>query len=238
MAVDWWLLNNSTVPTVRFYNWTEPTLSLGYRQQFDLPDSVRELFPRFPVVVRPTGGGYLLHAAELTFAFIVPDDAPLASNSIMDFYELVRTAFTRAARSASYIERAQTGAEESSFVADCLAAPGDHEPVQAGRKWLAAAQVRHDGNLLQHGSIFWDAGQWPASVPVNRPFFLTESAPPAERFRFRQQLLSEAATTIFSDNRGRLRQLDSEEWQQIETVASRFVVNDSEALPVFRRDRI
>src|SRR5438445_617792 len=69
MAVDEALLEDaarSGRPTLRFYGWAEPTLSLGYFQ----PYAQRASHPpssRCAVVRRPTGGGAILHDAELTY---------------------------------------------------------------------------------------------------------------------------------------------------------------------------
>ena len=56
---------------LRFYRWQEPTLSLGYFQEFGarcrhLPSS------KLPLVRRTTGGGAIVHDRELTYSFVMP----------------------------------------------------------------------------------------------------------------------------------------------------------------------
>lgn len=74
MALDEVLLENvgaSGRATLRFYRWSEPTLSLGYFQRYD------ERFGHAAsagcaLVRRSTGGGAILHDRELTYCLAVP----------------------------------------------------------------------------------------------------------------------------------------------------------------------
>jgi len=73
MAVDEALLEEVRLlgPTLRLYMWSPATLSLGYFQAWE----DRRLHPpslSCPVVRRPTGGGAILHDAELTYALVLP----------------------------------------------------------------------------------------------------------------------------------------------------------------------
>jgi len=61
----------------RFYGWSEPTLSLGYFQSYrDRLTHAPSL--DCPAVRRLTGGGAILHDAELTYSFAVPGGHHLA----------------------------------------------------------------------------------------------------------------------------------------------------------------
>ena len=70
MAVDEALLEtaaDSGVATLRFYQWNEPTLSLGYFQAAtdrDQHPASRDC----PLVRRASGGGAILHDRELTYS--------------------------------------------------------------------------------------------------------------------------------------------------------------------------
>ena len=74
MAVDEVLLEAAAADgqcTLRFYRWEEPTLSLGYFQTY--ADRWQHEPSRDAAVVRRTsGGGAILHDAELTYSFAVP----------------------------------------------------------------------------------------------------------------------------------------------------------------------
>ena len=76
MAVDEVLLDGiaagTAPPTLRFYGWTPPCLSLGYFQPFDVVDldSCRAL--GVDIVRRPTGGRAILHDREVTYSVVLP----------------------------------------------------------------------------------------------------------------------------------------------------------------------
>ena len=62
----------------RFYHWQEPTLSLGYFQEYQ--DRLNHPASRHcPVVRRLTGGGAILHDAELTYSLVVHGGHPLST---------------------------------------------------------------------------------------------------------------------------------------------------------------
>ncbi|MBL9161140.1 MAG: lipoate--protein ligase family protein [Planctomycetaceae bacterium] len=68
------------VATLRFYQWQEPTLSLGYFQAYDERDTHAES-RQAAVVRRQSGGGALMHDRELTYSISLPADHPLARQS-------------------------------------------------------------------------------------------------------------------------------------------------------------
>jgi len=61
----------------RMYQWDEPTLSLGYFQNYTRRWT-HEPSRRCPAVRRLTGGGAILHDRELTYSLVVPEGHPLA----------------------------------------------------------------------------------------------------------------------------------------------------------------
>src|SRR5205823_3914697 len=76
MAADECLLESAVAGTasLRFYGWSEATLSLGYFQ----PEQVRcrdEGLAQLPFVRRPSGGETLVHHQELTYALALPPGA-------------------------------------------------------------------------------------------------------------------------------------------------------------------
>jgi lipoate-protein ligase A len=76
MAVDQALLESvsrSGEMVLRFYQWEQPTLSLGYFQSME-DRSLHEPSLSCPVVRRATGGGAILHDQELTYSLCVPSE--------------------------------------------------------------------------------------------------------------------------------------------------------------------
>src|SRR3970040_852910 len=75
-------------PTLRLYQWIEPTISLGYFQHFvdyrALPPPAGEL----PVVRRLPGGGAILHDLELTYSLSLPAGHGLLAHGPSRLYEV------------------------------------------------------------------------------------------------------------------------------------------------------
>src|SRR5262245_20435353 len=69
MAIDEALLEHSTTPALRFYSWNRPALSFGYFGR--LADAMKSGNSR-EIVRRWTGGGIVLHGADLTYSLILP----------------------------------------------------------------------------------------------------------------------------------------------------------------------
>jgi lipoate---protein ligase len=76
LAIDRWLLERYLLgempPTLRFYTWSQPTISLGYHQR-QYPVHWQNLMwqdRQVDLVKRPTGGRGVLHCGDLTYAFI------------------------------------------------------------------------------------------------------------------------------------------------------------------------
>lgn len=77
MARDAALLQLRESPTLRFYRWLRPTLSLGYFQAASaLP--IEDFRKRgYEVVRRSTGGKAILHQHELTYSLCLPETGSL-----------------------------------------------------------------------------------------------------------------------------------------------------------------
>jgi lipoate-protein ligase A len=137
----------------RIYAWRRPTLSLGRNQTargaYDLE---RATGLGVDFVRRPTGGRALLHHREVTYSVTAPDafDATLSGayariNALL--LEALRALGVPAELAAPAVRTPAPG------LAPCFDQPAAGEIVVAGRKLVGSAQWRHEGALLQHGSI-------------------------------------------------------------------------------------
>ena len=233
MALDWWLLQSAESPVFRFYFWNLPVLSLGYRQQFRPPDRLGELADRFPVVQRPTGGGYLLHAGDFSFSLVFPTSHPWTEASIKTLYSRVVDLFEQVALEQNLLSRSERGSG-GSFAADCLAAPAAHEPSQTGKKWIAISQLRHQKAALLHGSVFFDSTAWPGDVPLKTPFFLPLKNA-SDRRKYFSAVMTRLQGHLFpSDNISAIH-IDHADWLEISRLAENFRVQHLSELPVFHR---
>ncbi len=96
MAVDEVLLKQAAhagVAAIRLYQWREPTLSLGYFQQYH-DRRMHGASRACPVVRRPSGGGAIVHDHELTYSIVLPAAHRLA-RAAEELYFVVHTAFIK-----------------------------------------------------------------------------------------------------------------------------------------------
>lgn len=171
MAVDEALLAaaaKENIVTLRLYQWSEPTLSLGYFQRYAERD--RHAASRNVAVVRrPSGGGAILHDRELTYSLTIPAAHPWARDTQRLYLTLHRKFVTLLARllgprgTAWKFQVRDHGdnppADEDPFLCFQRCAPGDvvvtaldQEANGAIHKIIGSAQRRR-GAVLQHGSI-------------------------------------------------------------------------------------
>jgi lipoate-protein ligase A len=172
MAVDEALLEAATrgLTTLRFYAWSEPTLSLGYFQAA----ADRRQHPaseNCPLVRRASGGGAIVHDRELTYAFAVPIRQRLGKRAAALFNIFHRTLADTLgllgvpARlwQPSALEAPAGPAKSVPFLCFLRRSQGD---VLIGQHKIAgSAQRRQRGGLLQHGSILLARSASGAELP-------------------------------------------------------------------------
>jgi lipoate-protein ligase A len=138
----------------RFYRWSEPTLSLGYFQTHE--DRLRHPASRnCPVVRRASGGGAILHDAELTYSVVVPGGHPLALKR-RTLYEAVHSTLLEVLEQLG-VHASLCGlrnleqAQGRPFL--CFQRRSDGDVVIGDFKIAGSAQRRKRGAVLQHGSV-------------------------------------------------------------------------------------
>lgn len=154
MAADEVLLEAAAagIASLRFYGWSEATLSLGYFQ----PERVRHTDARLgalPYVRRPSGGATLVHHHEVTYALGLPPGPPWQTGAswLRRMHGMVATALATLGIAAHLHEA--TGAEDPFAGILCFQhfTPGDLllGPAKIG----GSAQRRQRRALLQHGAL-------------------------------------------------------------------------------------
>jgi lipoate-protein ligase A len=136
----------------RVYAWERPTLSLGRNQRArGCYDEVGAERLGVSFVRRPTGGRALLHDREVTYSATLPCGDSAAARTA---YELINDVLLGALnRLGVRARRATATVSLPPGPRPCIDVPAEHEIVWNGRKLVGSAQWRHDGALLQHGSI-------------------------------------------------------------------------------------
>jgi lipoate-protein ligase A len=192
MAVDESLLEAAAGEgrcTLRFYQWAEPTLSLGYFQAY--ADRARhEASRRAAVVRRTSGGGAILHDFDVTYSLVVPEAHPLAANRLRTYrvmHEALIEVLVDLGIEASLFSRdtpalgcgeAARAAKREPFLCFQRRAPGD--VLVKGEKVAGSAQRRCRGAVLQHGSVL--LARSPAAPELDGLKELTARAIPVEEF--------------------------------------------------------
>jgi lipoyl(octanoyl) transferase len=177
MAVDQAILETADetgLVTLRFYQWSQPTLSLGYFQK----QAERDCHPpsqACPLVRRRTGGGAIVHDTELTYSLCVPSTNRWSSKN-EELYDAIHkiiigllkedgivTTLYRDASAESEIENgllrvnsnqnSPSPVDPNAFLCFGRRSPGD--VVFNGHKIVGSAQRRLKNSLLQHGSVLY-----------------------------------------------------------------------------------
>lgn len=162
MAIDEAILisadSDGTIPTLRFYGWSPPAVSLGYFQDINKEVNLRNCKALgVDIVRRPTGGKAVLHENEITYAVVSPKGNPLFPDNILGTYKVISSCLVEALLSiginASVAESAcrQNGAHILKSL--CFSEPSRFELLVGGRKICGSAQVRTRNAFLQHGSL-------------------------------------------------------------------------------------
>jgi len=159
MAIDEAILlavaEGQAPPTLRFYGWRPPCLSIGYSQSLEDEVDIGECRAAgVDIVRRPTGGKAILHAEELTYSVILPADHPLAQGTVLDSYRRLSYGLIRGLEILG-VEAWQAGPMKGTGYtsAACFEVPTDYEVKWRDKKIIGSAQLRRKGGLLQHGSI-------------------------------------------------------------------------------------
>ncbi len=169
MAVDQAILESveaSLIPTLRFYGWLEPTLSLGYFQAYQSRFG-HAASSACACVRRATGGGAILHDHELTYSLVMPM-AVSATQARQRLYRDVHLAVVRSladfgVRATPYRLDGRPDGQESAFL--CFQRRTDEDLIVSGYKIVGSAQRRSRGAVLQHGSVLLRASRYAPELP-------------------------------------------------------------------------
>jgi lipoate-protein ligase A len=128
-------------PTVRFYTWKPPAVSIGYfqslKEEVDI-DACKDLGVEF--VRRITGGGAVFHDKELTYSIIIPETNLKVPKNILESYRRICGAVIKGLKQLWI---------ESKY------AP-INDIIVNNKKISGSAQTRKLKTVLQHGTILLD----------------------------------------------------------------------------------
>lgn len=166
MAIDDALLTlvgeGVSPPTLRFYEWRSPWISLGTAQLASDLDLAGLATRDWGILRRASGGTAVLHNGQLGYALILPTDHPFWAGDLAASYrriaEPLALGFARLGVCANAAPPSFKAAfsEGAPRVAArvCFSALGPYELLdQRGRKLIGNSQVRRRAGALQHGTI-------------------------------------------------------------------------------------
>jgi lipoate-protein ligase A len=145
-------------PTLRFFGWAPPTVSLGYGQPLNADvDLIACRALGVGVVRRPTGGSAIYHDGperELTYSVSASAEDLGATSDLLETYRWIGVALLRGLNTlGAGAELVPVVASDGPIPAFCFARTGRYEIEIGGRKVVGSAQRRQGACFLQHGSI-------------------------------------------------------------------------------------
>lgn len=222
MACDEVLLEaaaNSHQAAIRFYQWRQPTVSLGYFQ----PAAARLQLPSLatlPWLRRCTGGAAIVHHYELTYAFALPPPLSFRQRSwICTFHQLLADLLNSLPLSAP-AQLVACGQQRRLGEVLCFWHHTAGDLLLQGSKIAGSAQRKHRGALLQHGSILLQCSPYAPALPglydLAGPSLVEPAALAAQLAqRFAEQLGAELhADNWTTDEQQRIQQLVTEKYSQ------------------------
>lgn len=145
MAIDRAVLvensKGNVLPTVRFFRWDPPAISIGYfqslQEEVDL-DTCNRL--GVDHVRRITGGGAVFHENELTYSIVIPESHRQIPDNIMKSYGRICGAIIKGLR---HVDMHSKYVPINDIIVD-------------GKKISGSAQTRKLKTVLQHGTVLID----------------------------------------------------------------------------------
>lgn len=170
MAVDQVLLDTVKAggpPTLRFYRWDPPCLSLGRNQPARGRYDADGPTPGIHVVRRPTGGLAVFHDQELTYSVAcrVGDLGSPRATYLRVHRSIAAGLASLGAETALSPRRASRAPVPADPVGVCFHSAAEGEVLAPAGKLVGSAQRCEQRSILQHGSILLDGSQERAGAP-------------------------------------------------------------------------
>lgn len=159
MAVDeallQWHSKQKIGPTLRFYGWKKPSLTVGHFQDVNKSIDFNGIVKHnCDFVRRVTGGSAVLHDDELTYSIVVSESHPKIPKTVNQAYFVIAQGILHGYRNLGIEANfSLPQIHDPNRSAVCFETPAIYELIVDGKKLSGNAQTRKNGVLLQHGSI-------------------------------------------------------------------------------------
>jgi lipoate-protein ligase A len=144
-------------PTLRFYQWDRPSVSIGYFQKasdVNLDHCARK---GYPLVRRLTGGRAILHDEELTYSISSFADPVFFKERLIETYTVISNALLRGLQLNGIDARISCRKKRGAHYRDpsCFRSMSYGEITVNRKKIIGSAQKRYANGFLQHGSLLF-----------------------------------------------------------------------------------
>jgi lipoate-protein ligase A len=145
-------------PTLRFYKWDMPSVSIGRFQKHSDINHAYCMEKGYPVVRRPTGGRAILHNSELTYSFSSRFDSLVFKGVLFEDYSIISRALISGLQQVGIGAEADYSKHKNSPGRNpaCFKSVSYGEVTIKNRKVIGSAQKRYINGFLQQGSILID----------------------------------------------------------------------------------
>jgi len=171
MAVDQALMEaagESDAMILRFYRWSEPTLSLGYFQSHRDRQG-HGASCDCVLIRRSSGGGAILHDQELTYSLSMPIANRWARDACQMYHTVHETLAASLARwnvTAEHCTSIQVDlASQSEPPFLCFARRSETDLLIGNDKIAGSAQRKRLGSIVQHGSVLLSQSESAPELP-------------------------------------------------------------------------
>ena len=166
MAADEVMLQSAAggVASLRFYRWSQPTLSLGYFQHA-AESRAEPALSGLPWLRRATGGAALVHHHELTYALALPPDTPWRPGGgswLCRMHGVIAAALTELGVG---VRAVCAGQERKLGPVLCFLHQTPGDLLCGGDKVVGSAQRKQRGTLLQHGAVLLARSPYTPALP-------------------------------------------------------------------------
>lgn len=147
MAIDEAILHSVAEggpPTLRFYGWEPPAISIGYFQELSAElDLAACKSLGIDVVKRPTGGRAVLHDVEVTYSLVISENDPIIPRGITESYRTISEGMvlglTKLGLEAKMVSLSQKRANQAAAATE---SPGDSKERSSENSTIRSNRYR------------------------------------------------------------------------------------------------
>lgn len=145
---------NLSPPTLRLYQWTEFSVTIGRFQSSSAPLNIESGKNGYPVIRRITGGSAMLHGRDLSYSCTASTDLAPFSGGLSKNYMTLSSVLAEALRTAGIENSIASERPRATGSPWCHATLSYGDILVNGNKCVGSAQKRYRGYFFQHGSVF------------------------------------------------------------------------------------